>query len=60
MSRRYLDLDEVLAGEERLSCRTLLESAKLGHLNSDLNSVDLPRDSKVDIPMWLAEVLFEV
>ena len=60
MNRGYLDIDEILAEEERVSCKTLQESSYLGHLNSDLNSVDLPRDSKVDIPLWLAEVFFEV
>lgn len=57
---RYLDIDEILADDERLTCRMMQESADLGHLNSNVNSVDLPRDAKVEIPMWLAQVFFEV
>lgn len=60
MNGRFLDIDEILAEEERISCKTLHDATDLGHLNSDLNIVDLPRDSKVDIPLWLAEVFFEV
>jgi hypothetical protein len=60
MSRRYLDIDEILAEDERVTCKTLQESAYLGHLNSDLNVADLPRDSIVDVPLWLAQVFFEV
>ena len=60
MNRRYLDIDEILAEDERVTCKTLQEYARLGHLNSELNSVDLPRDSNVDLPLWLAQIFFEV
>ena len=57
---KFLDIDEILADDERLTCRMMQETADLGHLNSNINSVDLPRDAKVEIPMWLAQVFFEV
>lgn len=60
MNGRYLDINEILAEEERVGCKTLQESTNLGHLATDLNIVHLPRDSKIEIPLWLAEVFFEV
>ena len=57
---RYLDIDEILSEDERITCRMLQDTAFLGHLNSNIDSPDLPRDAKVEVPMWLAEVFFEV
>ncbi len=57
---RFLDVDTILAEDERLTCKMLYESVNLGHLNSNINSADLARDTKVDIPIWLAQVFYEV
>lgn len=57
---RYLDIDEVLSEDERISCKVLQETSGLGHLNSNLNASDLPLGAKVDVPVWLAQAFYEV
>ena len=54
----FLDIDTLLSEEERLPCIFSTDCPTLGHL--DKNNADeqvLPKGSKVELPLWLAEFL---
>ena len=51
---KFLDIDEILAEEERLSCVFSLDASGLGYLDPTSNEEDLPENSKVELPLWLA------
>lgn len=51
---RFLDIDEILAEEERMSCVFSLDASGLGSLDPTSNEEDLPATSKIELPLWLA------
>jgi len=55
----YLDIDQLLAEEERIPCIFSVDAHSLGSLDSTLQSDDLPAHSKVDLPLWLAHPMTE-
>eukprot|EP01041_Mallomonas_annulata_P005413 gene5413-10834_t len=55
----YLDIDQILAEEERLPCEFLINAKGLGMLDTSLKAEDLPAHSKIDLPLWLSQVLAE-
>ena len=55
---KYLDIDEILAEEERISCIFSIDAAGLGPLDPTTNEEDLPAQSKVELPLWLAVSTF--
>lgn len=56
---KYLDIDEILSEEERVPCIFTYDAKNLGMLDSSNDSIDLPEDSKVELPLWLARGLHE-
>lgn len=55
----YLNLDEILSEEERISCIFLIDGSGLGYLDTTNNFYDLPLNSKIDLPLWLSQILTE-
>lgn len=54
MSRWYLDIDNVLAEDERVPCKFSIDADRLGHLNPSAEGEnDLQKDVVVELPMWL-------
>jgi len=51
---KFLDIDEILAEEERISCIFSLDASGLGGLDPTSNEEDLPESSKVELPLGLA------
>jgi GINS complex subunit 3 len=43
--------------EERVPCQTNIDFAGLGHLDSTSTHEDLAKWSKIEVPLWLAELL---
>lgn len=50
----YLDIDQILSEEERIPATFLLEGPGLGHLDASIDSTDLPENSRIELPLWLA------
>lgn len=55
----FLDIDQILAEEERLTCEFSVDAKDLGMLDPSIGTSDLPAHSKVDLPLWLAQTLAE-
>ena len=53
----YLDIDHILAEEERLPCLFNVDANNMGVLDPSIRSPHLLAGSKVDMPLWLAQVL---
>ncbi len=54
---RYLDVNLILSEEERLPVTFESQAYGLGHLDTNSNEQDLPAKSKIELPVWLAQVL---
>lgn len=52
----YYDLDDILADGEKVPCRFNLTVPGLGYLEGNPGK-PVQKDAKVELPMWLAEVL---
>lgn len=52
----YYDIDDVLADGERIPCKFNLTVPGLGYLEGNPGK-PIEKGTKVDLPMWLAEVL---
>ena len=50
----YLDIDQILSEEERIPSTFLLEGPGLGHLDISIDSEDLPEQTRIELPLWLA------
>lgn len=50
---RELDIDNLLAEEDRISCEFLEEGYEMGSLDPNLHQVNLPSGSIVELPLWL-------
>jgi hypothetical protein len=56
----YYDIDDILAEEEAVPCKTLFDFSFLSHLDPDANSARnsskqphvLPENSKIKMPVW--------
>lgn len=55
----YYDIDDVLAAGERVPCKFNMTVPGLGFLEGNPGK-PIEKDTKVDLPMWLAEVLASV
>ena len=51
---RYLDFDSILCEEERIPCKFLLDAAHLGHLHPTVTEEYLPKETELELPLWLA------
>jgi GINS complex subunit 3 len=56
---RHLDIDLILSEEERLPCKFVVDAAYLGSLDPINTEVDLPAETKVELPLWMAQSLYE-
>lgn len=54
-----VDIDEILAEEERIPCVFQVDAKDLGFLDTSIQVSDLPMHSKVDLPLWLAQNLVD-
>lgn len=52
----YYDIDDILADSEKVPCRFTLTVPGLGYLEGSPGK-PIEKDTKVELPMWLAEVL---
>lgn len=50
----YLDIDNILSEEERIPSVFLLDAPGLGHLDVSIDSEDLPENTRIELPLWLA------
>ena len=55
----YLNLDEILSEEERMPSIFLIDGSGLGHLDSTNDLIDLPANTKIELPFWLVQTLLE-
>ena len=56
---RYLDIDQILSEGERVPCKFLVGAEELGHLDITNDDENLPEDTKVELPLWLAGTFAE-
>ena len=57
---RFLDIDLILSEDERIPCKFLVDAADLGYLDAANEEEDLPTDSRVELPLWLARRFSEL
>ncbi|CAI5726627.1 unnamed protein product [Peronospora effusa] len=57
MSGGYLDIDDILAGDERITCTFETDVLDCGYLDPSCCSPDLPKGSVVELPLWLVTTL---
>ncbi|KAE9339297.1 hypothetical protein PF008_g11637 [Phytophthora fragariae] len=57
MSGGYLDIDEILAGDERIKCKFETDALDCGYLDPSCRDPDLAKESMVELPLWLATML---
>eukprot|EP01031_Cornospumella_fuschlensis_P029507 gene29507-35615_t len=55
---KFLDLDTLLSEEERVPCVFKLEIPGLGFLDPNNDHSTLPAGARVELPLWMAQVLF--
>ncbi|GMF46258.1 unnamed protein product [Phytophthora fragariaefolia] len=53
----YLDVDEILAGDERVKCKFETAALDCGYLDPSCCEPDLPEGAAVELPLWLASTL---
>lgn len=53
----YLDIDTILAEEERVRCTFETDALDCGYLDPSCREPDLPEKAVVDLPLWLARPL---
>ena len=56
-STPYVDIDDILAGDERIKCTFETDVLDCGYLDPSCNQTDLPRGAVVELPLWLATTL---
>ncbi|CAH0481390.1 unnamed protein product [Peronospora belbahrii] len=57
MSGGYLDIDDILAGDERIKCTFDTDVLDCGHLDPSCCNPDLLKGAVVELPLWLATTL---
>lgn len=53
----YFNLDDILATQERIPCTFQTEVFNLGYIDPSLDSRDIPKGTKLELPFWLAKSL---
>ncbi|KAG6623372.1 DNA replication complex GINS protein psf3 [Phytophthora cinnamomi] len=53
----YLDIDEILAGDERVKCTFETDALDCGYLDPSCRAPDLAEKAVVELPLWLATTL---
>lgn len=54
---KCFDIDELLAGDERVPVKFTMGAYRLGHLDASSATEDVTADQSMDLPLWLAEPL---
>eukprot|EP01083_Nonionella_stella_P081396 224189_1 len=54
----YFDVDDILAEDEMLSCKFLIDALGLGYLDESNDDEDLKAGAVADLPVWLAQKLW--
>ncbi|TYZ54499.1 hypothetical protein PybrP1_010301 [[Pythium] brassicae (nom. inval.)] len=57
MSGGYFDVNDILAGDERVKCTFATEAIECAYLDPSCVGDDLPSGAVVELPLWLAEPL---
>jgi len=53
----YCSLDDILASNTNVSCKFLEDNKHLGFLDASGEHADIKANSKLELPLWLAQVL---
>ncbi|KAK2155766.1 hypothetical protein LSH36_232g04066 [Paralvinella palmiformis] len=53
----YFSLDDILATQERIPCTFQTEVLNLGYIDPSLDSSNIPKGTKLELPFWLAKAL---
>lgn len=56
---KYLDIDNILAEEERLPCTFSVTANNLGFLDPSSNNTSLASNTTVELPLWLVQELYK-
>lgn len=59
MSSRYLNIDEILAEDERVPCIFHVQAHRLGHLDPTSGTETVAEGQQLELPLWMAERLRE-
>jgi hypothetical protein len=57
MDAKYFSVSSLLVEEERMPCISTIEFAGLGYLDPATKGEDLPEETRVEAPLWLAALL---
>ncbi|KAG2779212.1 hypothetical protein JG687_00005083 [Phytophthora cactorum] len=57
MSGGYLDIDAILAEDERVKCKFETDALDCGYLDPSCREPDLSKGAVVELPLWLAQPL---
>lgn len=57
MEARYFSISALSVEEERVPCVSKIEFAGLGYLDPATHGEDLPEETRVEAPLWLAKLL---
>ncbi|XP_074596114.1 DNA replication complex GINS protein Psf3 [Brevipalpus obovatus] len=56
----YLDINDILSASVKATCRTLQPLYKMGFIDCAAEDNDLPRGTKIELPLWMASSLLEM
>lgn len=54
----YFDIQNIMATQERISCKFELAVPQLGYLDSSSHDNDLKIGTKLDLPFWLIKAIY--
>ena len=57
MDAKYFSVSSLLVEEERMPCVSTIEFAGLGYLDPTTLGEDLPEETRLETPLWLAKLL---
>ena len=58
-SSEYLDINDILAVSVKATCRVVQPLHKMGFIDCSAEDNDLPRGTKLELPLWMASQLLE-
>jgi len=53
----YYEIDDIIAEAENIPCLFNIDAVKLGYLDDAGNEDDLAKDTRIELPYWLTQVL---
>jgi GINS complex subunit 3 len=57
-SNNYFSIKDIMASQERVSCKFEVDVLQLGYLDTSSNEVDLKSGTKLDLPSWLVKSIY--